>query len=84
MATPTASRSEQRYVGDTSTSIVHDTMHEDPTPAGCQIGKLIRSDTAVRFEPDRLRQAQAESFELCPRCFYQLDARPSQTIKKFS
>ena len=82
MALATQVRIDQRYVGDTATMLVHDTMHEDPTPQGCQVSPLLRSGKAVRFEPDKLRQAVAEGYAMCERCLYRLDDRPGQTMKK--
>jgi hypothetical protein len=81
MARPTNDRKAQRYLGDPATSLVHDSIHEDPTPGGCQLGKLIRSGGAVAFDPDKTAQARAEGFEFCPKCFYRLEARPSQVWK---
>lgn len=82
MAISTSERESQRYIGDGRVRIVHDALHEDPTPHGCNIGGLLRASAAVRFEPDRLRQAQSEGYTLCERCFYRLEDRPSQTIKR--
>jgi hypothetical protein len=82
MAMATDKRRDQRYIGDTERSIVHDSLHEDPTPNGCNLGKLLKSGTAVRFDPDRLGQAQSEGFAMCDRCLFRLDARPSQSWKR--
>jgi hypothetical protein len=82
MAVATKDRADQRYVGDAAAKVVHDSMHEDPTPAGCRLGPLLRSGEAVRFEPDKLRQATAEGYEMCGRCLYRLDDRPGQTMKR--
>jgi len=80
MAQATSDRSSQRYIGDTSTNIVHDSLHEDPTPIGCKLRAVLKSGHAVRFEPDRLGQAKSEGFEDCPRCLYRLEARPGRAM----
>lgn len=82
MAVATQVRTDQRYLGDAAAMVVHDVLHEDPTPQGCRVGGLLRSGNAVRFEPDKLRQAVAEGYQMCGRCLYRLDDRPSSTMKR--
>lgn len=75
MAISTTRLQDQRYLGDPSTCIVHDLLHEDPTPRGCRTFDLVKSGQAVRFEPDALRQAKAEGYQPCDKCFFGLERR---------
>jgi len=75
MAIPTSRFQDQRYLGDGEKLIVHDLLHEDPTAGGCRAFDLVKSGQAVRFEPDRLRQALAEGYQRCDKCFFGLERR---------
>lgn len=72
---PTARLQDQRYLGDAQALIVHDLLHEDTTPRGCRVFDLVQSGQAVRFQPDRLRQALAEGYKRCEKCFFGLERR---------
>ena len=84
MPEATTERGRQRYIGDKTSQVVHDSLHEDPTPGGCQLRRLLKSQNAVRFEPDRLGQARSEGYSLCPHCFFRLEARPNQALKNLA
>jgi len=75
MASPTSSLKSQRYIGDLESHVVHDLYHEDPLPDGCRAFELIKSGLAAKFEPDKLRQAVKEGYEICQKCMFGLDRR---------
>jgi hypothetical protein len=75
MASKAGDKFAQRYLGDPDAKIVHDLDHEDPTSTGCAIDALIAAGAAMRFEPDRLRQAAEEGYNNCPKCLYRYDTR---------
>jgi hypothetical protein len=75
MASRAHDKLAQRYLGDPAAMVVHDLDHEDPTPTGCGIDALLSSATAMRFEPDKLRQAAEEGYRNCPKCLYRYDTR---------
>ncbi len=83
MAIPANRLEDQRYLGDAPRKVLHDLLHEDPTPKGCQTFPLVQSGAAVRFEPDSIRQAQAEGYQLCPKCFFGLERRRVSLTKTF-
>jgi hypothetical protein len=75
MASKAQDKLSQRYLGDAVAMIVHDLDHEDPTATGCGTDALLASGNAVRFEPDKLRQAAEEGYRNCPKCLYRYDTR---------
>ncbi len=83
MAIPTTKLEDQRYLGDAQRKVLHDLLHEDPTPKGCQTYALTQSQQAFRFEPDSIKQAQAEGYVLCPKCFFGLDRRRIKLTREF-
>ncbi len=83
MAVPITSLRGRHYVGDLETKIVHDVIHEDPTPEGCKIWELVRSGRAVGFESDRLQQALREGYTPCPKCLYNYQLRRPAFTQRF-
>ncbi len=61
----------ERYVGDTSTMLVHDRWHGDCED--CLMEDVIARGAAVAFEPDTLERALDESFDCCDECFDKTD-----------
>jgi hypothetical protein len=82
MAAAATSLTEQRYLGDSGSKVVHDLYHEDPTPRGCRAFDLLRSGAAVRFEPDSLRQARSEGYGTCEKCFLGLERRRTSVTRE--
>ena len=56
-----------RFVGDSTSKIVHDRWHGDCED--CLMQTLIDRGAAVRFEPDELDQAFVEGYDYCIHCF---------------
>ena len=68
MSYPIYSRTGDRYLGNTNTHEVHDLIHEDASPSGCQIDEILAAGHAVVFSPDILDQAHVEGFDNCRCC----------------
>ncbi|GBD14472.1 hypothetical protein HRbin25_00346 [bacterium HR25] len=83
MAEPTNSLKGQRYIGDVENKIVHDVLHEDPTPDGCRIWDLVQAGKAVRFQPDRLSQAVQEGYQPCNKCLFAYTMRRTALTRHF-
>ena len=68
MSYPIYSRTGDHYLGNTNTREVHDLIHEDASPSGCQIDEILAAGHAVGFSPDILDQAHVEGFDNCRCC----------------
>lgn len=68
MTHPTRRREDQRFLGNTSKTEVHDLQNEDKSPNGCQIDEMLRAGHGVRFVPDQLDQARREGYDPCAKC----------------
>jgi hypothetical protein len=62
---------KRRFVGDKSSSEVHDRWHGDCED--CLLEELIKDGHAVGFDPDTLDGALSEGFDTCPYCFDKTD-----------
>ncbi|HYW68364.1 MAG TPA: hypothetical protein VE960_02060 [bacterium] len=60
-----------RYVGDTSTWLVHDRWHKDSQ--GCGLTEIVERGHAVGFKPDTLDAAFLESYDYCEACHDKTD-----------
>lgn len=60
-----ARRARYRYLGDLDRLLVHDLDRE---AEGCEVDGVFDRGAALRFNPDRLGEAQRRAFEPCPRC----------------
>jgi hypothetical protein len=65
MSRPTQTKRGQRYLGDDSNMIVHDL---ERARGACEIDEILDEGRGVRFEPDKLEQAESEQFRHCHRC----------------
>ena len=66
------SRTGDRYLGNTNKREVHDLIHEDASPSGCQIDEIIAAGHALGFNPDTLDQAHVEGYDNCRYCVGEL------------
>jgi len=60
MATPSNNKKTQRFLGNTNTNEVHDTLNEQ---TNCQLDEIIVAGHGVSFSPDTLDQAHAEGYD---------------------
>ncbi len=65
MARPTHTKREQRFLGDENSMIVHDL---ERARGACEIDEILDEGRGVRFEPDKLEQAESERYRPCHRC----------------
>jgi hypothetical protein len=65
MSRPTQTKRGQRYLGDDASMIVHDL---ERARGACEIDEILDEGRGVRFEPDKLEQAENEQFRHCLRC----------------
>ena len=63
-----------RYVGDTTTRLVHDRWHKDSQ--GCGLKEIVERGHAVGFEPDTLDGALLEDYDYCESCHDKTDPEP--------
>lgn len=65
MARPTQTKRGQRFLGDEGHMIVHDL---ERARGACEIDEILDESRGVRFDPDKLEQAETERFRPCHRC----------------
>ena len=58
----------RRFVGNTSTTEVHDLDFEKTGANQCQIDEMIAARNAAIFSPDTLDQAHIEGYDNCAYC----------------
>lgn len=65
MPLPTPSRQAQRFLGDATTKVFHDLLHETEE---CKALEIIAKGKGERFMPDRLEYALSVGYKPCPHC----------------
>lgn len=65
MARSTHTKRGQRFLGDEGQMVVHDL---ERARGACEIDEILDESRGVRFDPDKLEQAELEKFRPCHRC----------------